>query len=97
MTEDRKKIIELFIKQKETLDMFVSRDAISQEQYYISLNGLIENVFLLGIAHVLLNNTPSSPSVLYSDIHVIIIMYYFCTQGGTRTLTLLLLRTRFLI
>lgn len=46
MTEDRKKIIELFIKQKETLDAFVSRDAISKEQYIISLNGLIEKMHI---------------------------------------------------
>ena len=46
MTEDRKKIIELFFKQKETLDAFVSRDAISKEQYNISLNGLIEKMHI---------------------------------------------------
>lgn len=46
MTEDRKKIIELFIKQKETLDAFVSRDAISKEQYNFSLNGLIKKMHI---------------------------------------------------
>lgn len=46
MTEDRKKIIELFIKQKETLDAFFTRDAISKEQYDFSLNGLIEKMHI---------------------------------------------------
>ena len=44
MEEDRKKIILLFKNQKELLDTFVSRDAISKEQYDISLNGLIEKM-----------------------------------------------------
>ena len=39
--EEREKIVELFYKQKETLDSFLERDAISKEQYDISLNGLI--------------------------------------------------------
>ena len=44
MDEDRKKILLLFKNQKELLDTFVSRDAISKEQYDISLNGLIEKM-----------------------------------------------------
>ena len=44
MDDNRKKVLLLFKKQKELLDTFVSRDAISQEQYIISLNGLIEKM-----------------------------------------------------
>ncbi len=44
MDEDRKKVLLLFKKQKELLDTFVSRDAISMEQYNISLDGLIEKM-----------------------------------------------------
>ena len=46
MDEDRKKILLLFKNQKELLDTFVSRDAISKEQYEISLNGLIEKMHI---------------------------------------------------
>ena len=42
--EEREKIVELFYKQKETLDNFLERDAISKEQYDISLNGLISKM-----------------------------------------------------
>ena len=38
MDDNRKKVLLLFKKQKELLDTFVSRDAISKEQYIISLN-----------------------------------------------------------
>lgn len=34
----------LFLKQKEALDLFVERHAISQEQYMLSLNTLIQNM-----------------------------------------------------
>ncbi|MBP5426448.1 MAG: hypothetical protein J6Y29_00895 [Clostridiales bacterium] len=44
MDDNRKKVLLLFKKQKELLDTFVSRDAISKEQYIISLNGLIEKM-----------------------------------------------------
>ncbi len=44
MDEDRKKLLLLFKNQKELLDTFVSKDAISKEQYDISLNGLIEKM-----------------------------------------------------
>ena len=37
-------VIEVSKNQKELLDTFVSRDAISKEQYDISLNGLIEKM-----------------------------------------------------
>ena len=46
MDEDRKKILLLFKNQKKLLDTFVSRDAISKEQYEISLNGLIEKMHI---------------------------------------------------
>lgn len=46
MDEDRKKVLLLFKKQKELLDTFVSRDAISMEQYNISLDGLIEKMHI---------------------------------------------------
>ena len=46
MDEDRKKTLLLFKNQKELLDTFVSRDAISKEQYEISLNGLIEKMHI---------------------------------------------------
>jgi len=40
----QEKKLELFFKQKRTLDLFVERHAISQEQYNKSLSDLIEKM-----------------------------------------------------
>ena len=45
-SEEKKK--KLFLKQKETLDLFLERNAISRVQYNKSLNDLIEKMGMQG-------------------------------------------------
>ena len=45
-SEEKKK--QLFLKQKETLDLFLERNAISRLQYKNSLNDLIEKMGMQG-------------------------------------------------
>ena len=45
-SEEKKK--QLFLKQKETLDLFLERNAISRLQYQNSLNDLIEKMGMQG-------------------------------------------------
>ena len=45
-SEEKKK--QLFLKQKETLDLFLERNAISRLQYKNSLNDLIEKMDMQG-------------------------------------------------
>lgn len=42
LTPEEKKL-DLFLRQKRTLDLFLERNAISEAQYDKSLSGLIEN------------------------------------------------------
>ncbi len=48
MEEGKMTKLELFEKQKETLDIFLAHGTISKEQYDFSLNGLIKKMNLTG-------------------------------------------------
>ena len=48
LTPEEKKI-QLFLNQKQTLDLFLERNAISQAQYNKSLHDLIENMGMQGV------------------------------------------------
>ena len=48
LTPEEKKI-QLFLNQKQTLDLFLERNAISQAQYNKSLHDLIEKMGMQGI------------------------------------------------
>ena len=48
LTPEEKKI-QLFLNQKQTLDLFLERNAISQAQYNNSLHDLIEKMGMQGV------------------------------------------------
>ena len=48
LTPEEKKI-QLFLDQKQTLDLFLERNAISQAQYNKSLHDLIEKMGMQGV------------------------------------------------
>ena len=48
LTPEEKKI-QLFLNQKQTLDLFLERNAISQAQYTKSLHDLIEKMGMQGV------------------------------------------------
>jgi len=48
LTPEEKKI-QLFLNQKQTLDLFLERNAISQAQYNKSLHDLIEKMGMQGV------------------------------------------------